>query len=289
VSITPRYFETMGMRLLKGRHFTDRDREGAPGVAIASEQMVRKYWPNEDPIGKRVSHVAGADYFEDDCTYEIIGVVSDAKATIGGDPWPTMFIPVSQHLWKYGNSTAGEVALFLNFVVRTAGDPSAMAAAVRAAIKEIDPSQPVDQVATMRQIISRKLSARNFAMVLLSLFAFVALVLSAAGIYGVISYSVTQRTHEIGLRMALGAARRDVLAMVIRRGMRFALVGVAVGLAGAIATTRLLASLLYEITPTDPLTVVSVTLLLTGVAFLACYIPARRATRVNPMTALRYE
>jgi putative ABC transport system permease protein len=289
-SVTPRYFETMGLALMKGRHFTEQDRQGAPNVAIASAAMARTYWPNENPIGKRVSNLPGHNYFEGVYTYEIVGIVADAKASADGKASPpTMFIPVSQHFWKYGQSTAGEVALFLNCVVRTAGEPSAIATAVRAVIKDIDPGQPVDEVATARQIIARKLSARYFAMVLLSLFAGVAVVLSAAGIYGVMAYAVTQRTHEIGVRMALGATRRDVLEMVIRRGMRFALVGVALGLAGAMATTHLLKSLLYEITPTDPLTAVVVTLLLTGVALLACYIPARRATKVDPMVALRCE
>jgi len=290
VSITPRYFETMGMRLLKGRHFTDRDREGAPGVAIASESMVRAYWPNEDPIGKRVTRIAERGVsIEDEGVYEIVGIVSDAKTSAeGGLRW-TIFIPIDQQGRRYSEVGGDRLALFLNVLVRTSGDPSAMAAAVRAIIKEVDPDQLVEQVATMKQIISRQFSARNFAMVLLSLFAGLALVLSAAGIYGVMAYAVTQRTHEIGVRMALGASRRDVLEMVIRRGMKFALIGVAVGLAGALATTHLLKSLLYEITPTDPLTAAIVTLLLIGVAFLACYIPARRATKVDPMVALRCE
>jgi putative ABC transport system permease protein len=278
----------MGMRLLKGRYFTDHDREDTSGVTVISESMARKYWPNEDPIGKQVSNI-GWDYFVDNRTYEIVGIVADTKATLGGEPWVAMFIPLRQHVWKYTANTASGVALGMTFVVRTAGEPAAIAVAVRAVVKEIDPGQPVDEVTTLRQILARKVSERNFAMILLSLFAGVAVVLSAAGIYGVMAYAVTQRTHEIGVRMALGAARREVLALVIRRGMRFALLGVAAGLAGAIATTHLLKSLLYEITPTDPLTAVVVTLLLTGVALLACYIPARRAARVDPMVALRCE
>ena len=198
-----------------------------------------------------------------------------------------MFIPVRQHVWKYTANTAPGVALELTFVVRTAGEPSAMASAVRAVIKEIDPGQPVDEVTTLRQIIARKVSARNFAMVLLSLFAGVAVVLSAAGIYGVMANAVSLRRQEIGIRMALGARTGDVLRCIVGRGLMLTVLGLGTGLTAAFVFTRFLKSFLHGISPTDPWTFASLTVFLATVALVACWLPARRAAKVDPAVELR--
>jgi putative ABC transport system permease protein len=273
---TANYYETMNIPLVKGRYFTERDNADAPGVAIIDETMARKYWPNEDPIGQRITFEGGRD---NPRWREIVGIVGHVKHKgLEGESRVQYYIPYKQR---------PRSGMFV--VVQTAGDPTSLAGSVRGAIASIDKDLPVFRVSTMDKLVADSLTQRRFAMLLLGLFAFVALALAVVGIYGVMSYMVAQRTNEIGIRMALGAQLADVLKMVIGQGMVPVLIGVCLGVAGAFAATRLMASLLYGVTATDPLTFVGVPLLLAGVALLACLIPARRATKVNPMTALRYE
>ncbi len=269
-SINPDYFRAMRSPLLKGRYFIDTEKVS---VCIINETMARRFFPHEDPIGKRVNT---GDLAPQPFWLSIIGVVGDVRH-FGLDDRARFDV--------YVNSTESEMYL----VVRTASDPLSLAPAVRREVQAVDKDVPVSNVTTMDQILSNSLSSRRFSMLLLGIFAGLALILAAVGIYGVISYSVTQRTHEIGIRMALGAERSDVLRLVVRQGMVLTLAGVGAGVAGSLALTRFLSSLLYEVRPTDPATFVSISLLLTGVALLATYIPARRATKVDPMVALRYE
>jgi putative ABC transport system permease protein len=235
--------------------------------------MAHSYWPDENPIGKRISNGRG------DTWKTIVGVVGDVKQNIlEAAVRPQMYVPLAQ-------STYREASL----VVRAAGDPLGMAAALRKEIWAVDRDQAVDRIQTMDQIVAQTVSLRRFSMLLLGGFAALALLLAAIGIYGVVSYSVAQQTHDIGVRMALGAGAGDVLRMVLQSGLVLVLAGVAIGLAGALAVTRLLAGILYGVSARDPATFVEVSVLLAAVALVACYIPARRATTVDPITALRYE
>jgi putative ABC transport system permease protein len=274
---TAGYFETMKIPLVRGRFFSERDTAEAPGVAIIDETMARKYWPNEDPLGKRIGFERDAQ--NNPRWREIVGLVGHVKHRgLEGESRVQYYIPYEQR------TTPG---MFL--VVRTAGDPAAMANSVRGVIRNIDRDLPVFRVTTLEQLVADSMIQRRFAMTLLGIFAAVALLLAAVGLYGVLAYAVTQRSHEIGIRMALGASGRDVLRLVVRQGMTLALIGVALGVAGSVALTSLIAGLLFGISARDPLTFVVIALALTGVALLACYIPARRATKVDPMIALRYE
>jgi putative ABC transport system permease protein len=274
---TPGYLEAMHIGLLKGRSFDERDAEGAPLVALVSEAMVERYWPDQDPIGKRIRFPGSESRPEPWRT--IVGVVSDVKQrALDAERAMQMYLPEAQ----YPTSA-------LTLVVRTASDPASMAAAVSGEIRAVDKDQPVSNVATMEQLRWDSISLRRFSMLLLGIFAAVALTLAAIGIYGVISYSVTQRTREIGIRMALGAQRRHIFKVVVGQGMIMALIGIAVGLAVALALTRVMSSLLFGVAATDPGVFTIIPLLLGGVALLASYIPARRATKVDPMIALRYE
>jgi putative ABC transport system permease protein len=271
------YFQTMGVPLVKGRYFDDRDVRDAPQVAIIDETMQRKFWPDEDPIGKRISFRRDAQ--GNPIWREVVGVVGHVKHKgLEGES------PV-QYYAPHRQMPAGTVFL----VARTAMEPASLAGAVRGSIQEVDPELPVFRVTTMELMVADSMTQRRFAMTLLGIFALVALILASVGLYGVMSYSVTHRTNEIGIRMALGAKVTDVLAMVVGQGMKLSLAGVGIGLAGAFALTRVMRSLLFGVSAADPLTYAAVALVLAAVSLLACYVPARRASKVDPMEALRYE
>jgi putative ABC transport system permease protein len=271
------YFSAMGMQLRAGRGFTEWDNENAPPVVVINETMARRYYPGENPIGKRVTYGFDVPGRIDGT---IVGVAADVKR-FGLEA----YTPPQEYHSVLQDTSVGD----LDLVVRAAGDPLKLAPAVRQQVWEIDANMPVVDVMTMEQRLSETLAPRRFQMLLFGSFALVALALAAVGVYGVISHSVSRRTHEIGVRMALGARQRDVLVMVIWQGIRLALVGVAIGLAAALALARVMASLLFNVKATDPATFAGVSLLLIGVAFLAAYLPARRATKVDPMIALRQE
>jgi predicted permease len=237
--------------------------------------MARKYWPNDDPIGKRIN--TGNPQTSPWRT--IVGIVGDIKNQgLEAEPYPQMYAPYAQYPQRS-----------LALVVRTASDPGSFIPAVREQVWEIDRDLPLYKIRNMGQILAASIARPRFNMLLIVIFAAVALVLASVGIYGVISYSVTQRTHEIGIRMALGAQRKDVLKLVVGQGLALTLAGVGIGLITSFALTRVMSSLLYGVSATDPITFAAISTLLTGVALLACFIPARRATKVDPMIALRYE
>lgn len=264
------YLRAMGIPLIKGRTFTGQETKETPRVVIINEAFARTHFPNEDPLGKRLIIDDGQPL-----PCEIIGVARDIKQfSLASQSSPTMYMPSIE--------TARAT-----LVVRTSGDPLAMASAVRQAVQAVDKDQPVANIQSMEQILVASVAQPRFRTLLLGVFALVALGLAAIGIYGVMSYTVAQRTHEIGIRMALGAQGSDVLRLVVKQGMALALGGVVVGVGAALALTHLLTRLLFNISATDPLTFALIALLLTAIALLACWIPARRATKVDPMTALR--
>jgi putative ABC transport system permease protein len=273
-SITPGYLRAMRIPLLRGREFDARDVATSPMVALVNESMARQFWPGEDPIGKRFRMGDTKGPWK-----TVVGVVGDVLHK-GLDAPHTIqvYVPNTQF-------TDSMVIL----AVRTSKEPASMAAAVRSEIAALDPQVPVSEVATMEEVVATSVANQRFGALLFLLFGGIALVLTAVGIYGVISYGVAQRIHEIGIRLALGAGRRDVLTLIVSEAMRPALLGAALGLIAAFGLTRLLTRLLYNVEPTDPGVFAAVLLLLIGVALLASYIPARRATRVDPMVALRYE
>jgi putative ABC transport system permease protein len=271
---SPDYFRAMGIPLIKGRFFGDGDRDDAPRAIIISETFARSFFPNQDPLGHRLTIDIGEPW-----TAEIVGVVGNIRHdNLATEPWREMYTNIAQ-------TPRGSV----NLVVRTGSDPAMVTSAIKAEVQALDRDLPIYSPKTMEQRVAESAAAPRFRTLLLALFAGLALVLAAVGIYGVISYTVTQRTHEIGIRMALGAQRRDILRLVVGRGVVLTLIGVAIGLAGAFLMTRVMASLLFGVSATDPATYAVVSLLLITVALLACYVPARKATKVDPMVALRYE
>ncbi len=270
------YFRTMGIALIKGRFFTDDDNPSSPGVVVINGALAEKLFAKQDPVGRRIIFEGGEPK-----PFEIVGVVDDERVgELDEEAAAVVYHPYLQEPWTK-----------LNLVVRTAGDPVGIVNAVRGEVRAIDPDLALYSVVTMEQLIAERPSTflRRYPALLMVVFAAIALILAAIGIYGVISYSVNQRTHEIGVRMALGAQRRDVLRLIIGQGLVLILFGVGGGLAAALALTRLMHSLLFGVSATDPLTFIIVTALLALVALLACYIPARRATKVDPLIALRYE
>jgi putative ABC transport system permease protein len=273
-SISPDYLRAMRIPLLSGREFNETDRVDAPKVVLVNEAFAREFWPAGDAVGKRLR-------FGDDKgpLRIVVGVAGDVLHN-GLDAPHTLqvYLPNTQF-------TDSDVLL----VVRTANDPASIAGAVRHEIAAVDSQAPVTDVFTMDEVVAASVAKQRFGVLLFAVFAAIALVLASVGIYGVISYGVAQRTNEIGIRMALGAEKRDVLAMIVGEGMKPALLGAAVGIAAAFALTRLLATLLYGVKPGDPVTFVTMSAILVGVALLACYVPARRAAKVDPIVALRYE
>jgi putative ABC transport system permease protein len=271
--VTPSYFEAIGTPLREGRAFTDADKKGSPLVAIINESLARRFFPAGDALGKRIV------FSDEEGALEVVGVAADVKnEDLDEEADFTVYRPFVQDPWW-------SMAL----VVRTNSDPVQLAPLVRGEVRAIDAEQPVYNIKTMEQVIDESVSAKRLAMLLLVFFAFGALLLAAIGIYAVMSYAVTSRAHEIGIRMALGAQPGDILRLVIRQGLVLTFIGVALGLAGALALTRAMTEILYGVKATDPVTFAGLSLLLSLVAFIACFVPARRATRVDPMIALRYE
>ncbi len=273
-AITPDYFRAMGIPLVRGRIFTAQDNAQAPRVAIINETLARQFFPNEDPIGKRINITNGPDTWR-----EIVGIVGDIKQ-YGVDRETTS---QSYEPFVQKPTTA------LNFVVRTDGPAAALLGALRPAVYAVDKDQPVGTIRPLEEIVADSISRQRFAMVLLSVFSVVALVLAAVGIYGVMAYSVAQRTGEFGIRMALGAQQRDVLKLVLTQGGKLIGLGLLVGLIATLAAARALGSILFNTSAQDPLTLGAITVLLAVVALLACLLPASRATKVNPIEALRAE
>ena len=273
------YFNAMEIPLLKGREFTSRDVDGAPAVMVVNQALAKKFWANEEAIGKRISFSMDHPKW-----YEIVGVVGNVKHRgLDTDEKPEIYVPFLQPLFRDGTVPAMYV------VVRTVGEPAAITGLLRNEVTAIDHDQPISSVLTMEQRIADSVAPRRFNMFLLTLFASLAVLLAAVGIYGIMAFSVTQRTHEIGVRMALGARNSDVFRMVLTKGFLMTLLGVTLGLAVSFAATRLMRSLLFEVSATDPTIFFVDAVLVVGVSLLACYIPARRATKVDPLEALRYE
>jgi putative ABC transport system permease protein len=272
-SISHNYFRAMGISLVKGRFFSEQDRDKSLPVVIVNETMANRYWPGEDPVGKRLTIPLLA------ASREVVGVVADVKhSSLDTESGAEMYVPYLQKPFN-----------FMAVVVRTAPDPLSMVNAVRGEILSVDKNQPAYDVKTMQQIVSESVSQPRLYMLLLGIFAALALVLAAVGIYGVMNYSVAQRTHEIGIRMALGAQRSDILKMIVGQGMILAAVGIVAGLVAAFLVTRVMETLLFGVGTRDLPTFLIIPLVLATVAFLSSYIPARRATKVDPMIALRYE
>jgi len=277
--ISPDYFRVMKMAMRQGRPFHESDTIGAEPVAIVNEAFARRNFANLEPLSKQL--YVGFD----PAMRRVIGVVNETKQRSLGVAAPaTIFIPPTQS----PEGTRGNLAQS-SFILRTTGDPLLLSAAIRSEMRELDPGLPVRNLRSMEQLVSRSIASQRFNLSLLTLFSALGLLLAVVGIYGVMAYSVSQRTHEIGLRMALGAQAQDVLKLVVKQGMALVLVGVSIGLIGSFALTRLMKNLLFGVTATDPATLAGVALLVTCVALLACYIPARRATKVDPLVALRYE
>jgi len=273
--ISADYFQAIGIPLRQGRFFSDDDRDNSVPVIIISEAMARRFWPGENPIGRRLT----PSFHLKQGAREIVGVVGDVKSKgLDADASAMMYLPFKQ-----------SPRPFISFVARTASDPQNFVQPVSRAIYSIDKEQALTDVRTMEQVLARSMSGRRFNMTLLITFAGVALVLAAVGVYGVMNYTVMLRRRELGIRLALGAQKMDVLRLVLGQGLTLTLIGVVAGLLAAYAVTRLMASLLYGVTATDYLTFVSVSAVIIAVGLLASYLPARRATKVDPMIALRAE
>jgi len=275
----PGYFKTMGIPLRKGRDFDERDQHKSPQVIIVSETFARLHFPNEDVIGKRIKPGIGTFEDEDTPMREIVGVVGDVKnRTLSTEPQPVYYVPQTQVPFSQ-----------MIMVVKTTADPHGLVKSATQEVGAMDGDLPVFGVKTMDEYISQSVSTPRFNTTLLSIFAAVALVLTVVGLYGVMSYAVAQRTNEIGIRLALGAQTKDVLSLIIKQGLQLILLGLAIGLLVAVALMKIISGLLFGVTTKDPFTFVAVAVVLTFIALLACYVPARRATRVDPLEALRYE
>ncbi|HMG76369.1 MAG TPA: ABC transporter permease [Pyrinomonadaceae bacterium] len=274
--ITPDYFRAMQIPLRKGRYFTDQDRANTANSIIIDETFARQVFPGEDPVGKRIDEQGGR---ADHGFATIIGVVGSVKHTdLSIVSRPAMYVVADQNPWQY-----------MTLVIRSKNDPAMLTSAVRREVAAVDKDQPLSEITTMDELFAKAVAPQRFNMLLVGLFAALALMLATVGIYGVIGYSVTQRLQEMGVRLALGASARDILRLIIGRAMLTALIGIGLGLIAAFALTRVMTSLLYEVSATDPAIFAGLSVLLVGVALIASYIPARRATKVDPLVALRYE
>jgi len=275
-TVSADYFETMGIPLMQGREFTDRDREGAPTVLMVNETAARRYWPGQSPVGSHLSFTTGRTQ---PAWLEIVGVVKDVLHDSLEQPAkPTIYLPFLQGPPDFAVT-----------VVRTGIDPAALTSAVREAIAAVDKDQPVMMSRTMTDILADSVAQRRFNTVLIVAFGALALILAVVGVYGLMAYIVMQRTHEMGVRIALGAERSDVMKLVLARGFRLTLIGISFGIAMALILTRFLSKLLFNVPETDPATFIAVSACLGGIALLASYLPARRAMQADPMVALRYE
>ena len=269
----PNYFETMGIPLLRGRTFGNGDQLNSPAALIVNQTMANRFWPNQDPLGKQIKFV------EDNSVGTIVGIVGDAKHfLLEEEQRPQLYVAFSQ-----------SPGIFATLVMRTSVEPLSLSEQVRQAVWKVDPDQPMWKIRTVEFLVDRSVADRKFLMALMGIFAGLALVLTIVGLYGVITYLVNQRTQEIGIRMALGAQVRQILTMVLKQGMLLVLSGVALGLIASWLLTRLIARLLFQVSATDPIAFIGISMLLVVVALLACYLPARRATRVDPLQALRHE
>ena len=276
--VSANYFRAMGIPVLQGRAYTDRDNENAPLVMVVNQQLVRENFPDENPVGKRITF-GGTNADGQPRWFEIVGVVANVRSVeLREAPTAELYFSAQQDLWPA-----------MSLVVRSSVEPASLGASVRQAVNEVDRSVPVADVKTMDHVVSESITQPRFNLFLLGLFSAVAMILSAAGIYGVTAYTVTQRTRELGIRIALGAQVGDVLKMILGQGMAVIGVGLVVGLAAAFGLMRLLRSLLFGVGENDPLTFAAITSVLVLVTLVACYIPARRATKVDPLVALRAE
>jgi putative ABC transport system permease protein len=276
---TPEYFSTLGISLKRGRMFTEDDRLQSPKVVLITEAAAKQYFPNEDPIGKTIKLGWGRGPGKPRAGGEVVGIVGDIKAEGLDEPNPPqIYMPLRQ--WPVS---------FMTVVLKTSVPPTSLTEAARAQVAAIDPNLPLSNIGTLDAIVAKSISQQRFYMTLLSVFAAVALVLAAIGIFGVLSYAVSQRTREIGIRMALGAQERTVIGLVVRQAMALVAAGVVAGTLLALYLSQTMTKMLFSVRPTDPTTFVSVAAVLAGVALLASYLPARRATRVDPIVALRSE
>ena len=276
-AITPEYFRAMSIPLLQGREFSRQDERTSTPVVIINQSMARQFWRGEDPTGKRIRF---GD--RDAPWYSIVGIAGDVKHMgLDANEGAAIYQPYAQKQFSF--------LRWMTLVMRTDVQPASLIAAVRSQVHALDNDQPVYDVATLDQLLSNSIARPRFYTALLGSFAVVALILASLGTYGVMSFSVSQRRREIGIRLAMGVGRGDIFKLVVGRGLLLALTGVAIGLGGALALTRLMSGLLFGVSATDPVTFIIISLLLAGVALAACYVPARRATKVDPMVALRYE
>jgi len=290
--VSPAFFETMGIALMRGRIFTQTDSEGAAGVAIVNETFARQFLADTDPLGQIVEARLnqGNPDLDDDSAREIVGVVADSRMVLQEGPMPTIYIPYQQHLADYAGTGPFYIHARKDFAIRVdTADPMELAAAVRQVVADADATVAVDNIMPMRERLSRSAANERFWLRLLGLFAGLAVFLAIVGIYGVIGYNVEQRAREFSIRSALGAGRGDIVGLVIREGLVLTLIGLLIGVCAAFGLTRLIASQLFGVTPMDPPTIVTVALLLTAVALLACVVPARHAARADPLQALRVE